>query len=70
MLVVRNRLGETMTKEEAERFRQEMQEKMMKMSKTEIADRMKKMQEMMKNLPIELAAVFRVKMMVSCVPVR
>lgn len=59
-----------MTKEEAERFRQEMQEKMMKMSKTEIADRMKKMQEMMKNLPIELAAVFRVKMMVSCVPVR
>ena len=36
-----------MTKEEAERFRQEMQEKMMKMSKTEIADRMKKMQEMM-----------------------
>lgn len=70
MLVVKNRLGETMTKEEAERFRQEMQEKMMKMSKTEIADRMKKMQEMMKNLPIELAAVFRVKMMVSCVPVR
>ena len=70
MLVVRNRLGETMTKEEAERFRQEMQEKMMKMSKTEIADRMKKMQEMMKNLPIELAAVFRVQMMVSCVPVR
>ncbi len=59
-----------MTKEEAERFRQEMQEKMMKMSKTEIADRMKKMQEMMKNLPIELAAVFRVQMMVSCVPVR
>ena len=43
---------------------------MMKMSKTEIADRMKKMQEMMKNLPIELAAVFRVQMMVSCVPVR
>lgn len=70
MLVVKNRLGETMTKEEAERFRQEMQEKMMKMSKTEIADRMKKMQEMMKNLPIELAAVFRVQMMVSCVPVR
>ncbi len=70
MLVVRSRLGETMTKEEAERFRQEMQEKMMKMSKTEIADRMKKMQEMMKNLPIELAAVFRVQMMVSCVPVR
>lgn len=68
--MVRNRLGETMTKEEAERFRQEMQEKMMKMSKTEIADRMKKMQEMMKNLPIELAAVFRVQMMVSCVPVR
>ena len=63
-------MGETMTKEEAERFRQEMQEKMMKMSKTEIADRMKKMQEMMKNLPIELAAVFRVQMMVSCVPVR
>ena len=59
-----------MTKEEAERFRQEMQEKMMKRSKTEIADRMKKMQEMMKNLPIELAAVFRVQMMVSCVPVR
>lgn len=59
-----------MTKEEAERFRQEMQEKMMKMSKTEIADRMKKMQEMMKNLPIELAAVFRVQMVVSCVPVR
>lgn len=59
-----------MTKEEAEGFRQEMQEKMMKMSKTEIADRMKKMQEMMKNLPIELAAVFRVQMMVSCVPVR
>ena len=58
------------TKAEAERFRQEMQEKMMKMSKTEIADRMKKMQEMMKNLPIELAAVFRVQMMVSCVPVR
>ena len=68
--MVKNRLGETMTKEEAERFRQEMQEKMMKMSKTEIADRMKKMQEMMKNLPIELAAVFRVQMMVSCVPVR
>lgn len=68
--MVRSRLGETMTKEEAERFRQEMQEKMMKMSKTEIADRMKKMQEMMKNLPIELAAVFRVQMMVSCVPVR
>ena len=63
-------MGETMTKEEAERFRQEMQEKMMKMSKTEIADRMKKMQEMMKNPPIELAAVFRVQMMVSCVPVR
>ena len=59
-----------MTKEAAERFRLEMQEKMMKMSKTEIADRMKKMQEMMKNLPIELAAVFRVQMMVSCVPVR
>ena len=68
--MVKNRLGETMTKEEAERFRQEMQEKMMKMSKTEIADRMKKMQEMMKNIPIELAAVFRVQMMVSCVPVR
>ena len=59
-----------MTKEEAEKFRQEMQDKMMKMSKMEIADRMKKMQEMMKNIPIELAAVFRVQMMVRCVPVR
>ena len=58
------RLGETMTKEEAEQFRRQMQEKMMKMSKEEIATRMKKMQETMKNLPIELAAVLRVQMMV------
>lgn len=58
------RLGETMTKEEAEKFRREMQEKMMKMSKPEVEARMKKMQETMKNLPIELMAVLRVQMMV------
>ena len=34
------------------------------MSKEEIATRMKKMQETMKNLPLELAAVLRVQMMV------
>ena len=61
---ISGRLGETMTKEEAEQFRRQMQEKMMKMSKEEIATRMKKMQETMKNLPIELAAVLRVQMMV------
>ena len=62
---MRNKLGEELTDEEMQKLRMEIMERMHHVDRAKMEERMKRMQEFAKNMPLELISVMRVQVMVS-----
>ena len=59
-----NKLGEELSEEEIQKIRMKMMERMHKTDPAKIEERMKRIQEFAKSLPLELFSVMRVQLMV------
>ena len=59
------KLGEELTDEEMQKLRVEIMERMHHVDRAKMEERMKRMQEFAKNMPLELISVMRVQVMVS-----
>ena len=62
---MRNKLGEELTEEEIQKIRMKMIERMQHTDKEKLEERMKRIQEFAKSLPLELFSVMRVQLMVG-----
>ena len=62
---MRNKLGEELTEEEIQKIRMKMIERMQHTDKEKLEERMKRIQEFVKSLPLELFSVMRVQLMVG-----
>ena len=59
-------MGEELTSDEKEQMRKRMEEQMKQRDRAKLEERMQKMQDMMKKMPLEMNAVIRNQMLVAC----
>lgn len=63
---MRDRMGEELTSDEKEQMRKRVEEQMKQRDRAKLEERMQKMQDMMKKMPLEMNAVIRNQMLVPC----